>query len=89
MWRKREAFGLYFKELPRQSISKRRRGRPGKSLGLQGTAATVATAKIAVGELSVRLCDYRGVTLGAASCERDIADLDHILYACKVGAGEA
>ncbi len=53
-----------------------RRGRPGKSLGLQGAAATVATAKIAVGELSVRLCDYRGVTLGAASCERDIADLD-------------
>ena len=38
--------------------------------------AKVATARIAVSEMAVRICDYRGGTLGEARREGEILDLD-------------
>ena len=50
-----------------------RRGRPGRRLVLNGAATGVAAARIAVGEMEIRLCDYRGETIGAARWEGSIA----------------
>ena len=51
-----------------------RRGRPGRSLALNGAVARIAIAKIAVGEIAVRVCDYRGNVLGTSRWDGDISD---------------
>ncbi|MEF2547072.1 ROK family protein [Aurantimonas sp. E1-2-R+4] len=68
-----------------------RRGRPGRSLALDGSAASVAVAKIAVGEVAVRVCDYRGDLLGEARRECDISGFgeDEIVRLLATLLGEA
>ena len=51
-----------------------RRGRPGRSLVLNGAVARIAIAKIAVGEIAVRVCDYRGNVLGTSRWDGDIGN---------------
>ncbi|MEX6507309.1 ROK family protein [Jiella sp. M17.18] len=50
-----------------------RRGRPGKGLKLSGEAATVAAAKLGVGEVAVRVSDYAGTVRGEMRREANIA----------------
>ncbi|MCB8840462.1 ROK family transcriptional regulator [Aurantimonas sp. VKM B-3413] len=50
-----------------------RRGRPGKGLQIAGPAAIVAAAKIAVGEVALRVSDYSGATLGETRSEHELA----------------
>ncbi len=51
-----------------------RRGRPGRSLALNGAVARIAIAKIGVGEIAVRVCDYRGNVMGTSRWDGDIGD---------------
>ncbi|EAU40477.1 Xyl repressor [Fulvimarina pelagi HTCC2506] len=51
-----------------------RRGRPERQLELVGEAACVAAARLAVGELAVRLSDYAGEVLGEARFEGTVAN---------------
>ena len=62
-----------------------RRGRPGRSLALDGAAARVAIARIAVGEIEVRLCDYRGKVLGSARWDGDIGNFSQAEIVKRLG----
>ncbi|RFC63457.1 ROK family protein [Fulvimarina endophytica] len=53
-----------------------RRGRPERRIALLGEAAYVIAARVAVGEIAVRLSDYAGTSLAEATRETSIAGFD-------------